>query len=168
MKLKIFSFLNDKIANGKSVVDLAIDHEEQNRLDELEIKERRIRRDAEFEREKAALQHCSQGNGRGYLPDAVTERQRAILEDCTQNIAARIQGPATPGRTFAPPLGLSGYISPFTATSQPPPFPTVPSLGVQITSSVAPLIAARDNLGNVMSILPPGRERVSLEDEGRA
>ena len=30
---------------GKSVVDLAIDNEEQNRLDELEIEERRIRRD---------------------------------------------------------------------------------------------------------------------------
>ena len=80
---------------GKSVVDLAIDNEEQNRLDELEMKDRRIRRDAEFEREKAALQHCGPGNGQGYTPDEVTDQQRAIIEDCTQNVAARIQEPAT-------------------------------------------------------------------------
>merc|ERR1712218_679539 len=88
-----------------------------------------------------------------------------MIEDCTQNAATRIQGHATPGRIFAPPPGLAGYIPPFTATSQPPPFPTVHTLGGQISAPVAPLIASRDNLGNVMSILPPGRVRPSVEDE---
>ena len=112
----------------RNVLDRAVDNEEQRRLDELEIKEREIRRNADLERDEIALQHCSQGNDRGYLPDEVTEQQRAILEDCTQNIAAKIPEPAMPGRTFAPPPGAYGYIPPFTATSQPPPFPTVPSL----------------------------------------
>ena len=74
----------------RSVLDRAVDNAEQRQLDELEIKEREIRRNADLAREKIALQHCSQGNGQGYTPDEVTDQQTAIIEDCTHNIAARI------------------------------------------------------------------------------
>ena len=71
----------------------------------------------------------------------------------------------TPGSTFAPPPNVSGYIPPFPATVQQPPFPQVSTIGGQIPSNIASLIASRDNIGMVTSIIPPGRERVSLEDE---
>ena len=74
----------------RSVLDRAVDNVEQRQLDELEIKEREIRRNADLARERIALQHCSQGNGQGYTPEEVMHQQEAIIEDCTGNAAARL------------------------------------------------------------------------------
>ena len=151
----------------KSVLDKAIDLKEQRRLDEVEINERQIRREADFERERAALIHSSLGNGQGNSPEAVIHQQEAIMEDCAGNAAFRIGDQATPGSTFAQQTGDPSYIQPFTTTTQPSPFPTVPTLGGQIPSTVASMIASRDNLGYVTSVFQPGKGRASLEDETR-
>ena len=55
------------------------------------MKKREIRRLADLEREKIALQMSGE-NGQGYTPEDVTDQQVAIMEDCTQNAAARICG----------------------------------------------------------------------------
>ena len=151
---------------ARNLLERTVDHEEQRRLEELEMKEREIRRLADIERERIALQMSGE-NGQGYSPAEVIDQQTALLEEYTQNAATRIQGHAPPGRPFAPPPGVSSLIPPITATTQQPPIPAVSALGGQTSSSLASMIASRDNLGNVMSILPPGRVRVSLEEETR-
>ena len=71
----------------RGILDKAVDIEEQRRLDELEMKEREVRRLADLERDKIALQMSGE-NVQGYSPEEVIDRQTALPEDRTQNTAA--------------------------------------------------------------------------------